>query len=205
MIFVEEVDVFAFVGTEFTTEHCLPDIAVSALSSSMAVEALFRAIVDTRNAKGEHIQGQRIQYQLGSTGVRTESCLVSAFADLVVIVKKCDHLVAEPRMAVFAYEQRITEQLEVVIRIAISLGEKFHLVRNLIDAQRGIEAGDLQGIERLGTSASDLAYEKEVVLADALSELMDHRTEQASGSGIHVFDRVDAISVNVSKGDPELV
>jgi hypothetical protein len=122
-----------------------------------------------------------------------------------VIVDHRDDLVAEPDVRIFAQQQGIAEQIEVVGRIAIALDDVFELVRDVVDAERRIETGLFQRLISAEAPAGDLTDQVEILLADRLRELMDDRGELAAGAEVHVLHGIDPEAIEIGVGDPELV
>ena len=103
------------------------------------------------------------------------------------------------------HQQRVAEQVEIVCRVAVALGQVLQPVRDIINAQGCIQTGGFQQVEGQIAPTGDLADQVEVFLPDFLSELMNDRAEEARRPGVHVLDRIDAEPVDVGIGDPELI
>ena len=175
-------------GTERPTEDCLAKVLVVVAGP---VEALLRAVIDTRDAEGQRVKSEDRRQQGVRTRVGTEACLSGSLAHLVVVVEHRDDVVAEPGVRLLADQCRVAEQGEVVSRIAYPFDKVFELVLHVVDAQRRVQAGDLHGFHRALASAGDLAYQVEVLLAETDRELLDDRGEVPRRAEIHVLDGVD--------------
>src|SRR5262249_24730171 len=167
---------------KLAAEHRLPDVPIA---SALAVEALLAAVVDARNAERGRVERERVQRQRRPLTIGAEPRLLVALPHLVVVVVERHHLVLEPDVRVLLDEERVAEQIEVGGGLPVALDQILELVRDVVDAERGIDAGDFQRPIRAVTAAGDLADQVEAVLAETLGELVDHRGQVSGGAEIH--------------------
>ena len=130
---------------ELAAEHALAQVAVAL---AVAVEALLAAVINARDAQGQGVERQGVQQQLAASVVAgAEAAFVLALAHLVVVVEHGHHLVAKPDVRFLLHQHRVAEQIEVLGRVAIALDQVLQLVGDVVDAQGGVQAGQLQGGE----------------------------------------------------------
>ncbi len=122
-----------------------------------------------------------------------------------MIVDHGHDLVAEPDVRILLDLQRVAEEVEVVAGVSIALDQVLELVLHVIDAESGVQPRGLHGVEGSDPATGHFAHEQEFLLAEALRELVDGRGEVTRGPVAHVLHGVDAISVEIREGDPELV
>ena len=75
-------------------------------------------------------------------------CFWLALIYMVVVVDRRDHLVPEPHVGILAHQQRIAEEVEVFGRIEFAFDQPGHLDALIRDPEGGVQAGNLQAIER---------------------------------------------------------
>src|SRR4051812_26084808 len=171
MVLLEAVTLPTAEGTELPAEHALADVTVVAARS---VEALLAAVVDAGDPERGGIERQHGEGEARPDRVGAETRLVGAFPNLIVVVVEGDDLVAEPRVRVLVDEHGVAEQREVLLGLSAALDHPLELVRDVVDAERRVEAGRLEGPVRVVAAAGDLTDERKAVLADRHRELV-HR------------------------------
>jgi hypothetical protein len=89
-------------------------------------------------------------------------------------------------------------------RITKALDQILNLVLDVVDAEGGIHARDLEGGECALAPAGDLANQVEILLTQRLHELVDDGREQSARAIVHVLYGIDAQAVEIRERDPEL-
>src|SRR5439155_16619473 len=129
VVFIEEVFAAAGEGAELAAEHRLAGVPVGAVPGAVPVKGLFRSVVEARDAERHHVESKSAEYPLRLFLVGAETGLVSAFADLVVVVEQGDDLVAEPGVRALPDQFGVAEQGEILGGITVALGQEFEFVR----------------------------------------------------------------------------
>ena len=85
------------------------------------------------------------------------------------------------------------------------MGRNSSSVGHVVYAERRVEPGELERLEREISPAGDFADKEEPLLAETLPEFVDRHVNQPRRARLHVLHRVHAKSVHVGERNPELV
>ncbi len=101
--------------------------------------------------------------------------LLPALINVVMVVYGRNNFVAKPGVGILSYQQRLPEDIKIFRRINLAFHQTSHFHALIGDAERGVESGNLQPVERELAPTSDFPDDVKVLFANGLCKFVDCR------------------------------
>ena len=122
-----------------------------------------------------------------------------------MVVDQSDHAVSIPAVQGLVVEHPVAKDREVVGRVTVTADHPLELTRDVLDPERGVQPSLRDNLPCQHSTATNLARQKEALLANGLGKLTDRIAKGSQRLYAHVFGCVNAETVDIGIGDPEAI